>query len=339
MKRMTVVVVSMCMLMIFTACAHAVHSPDPEEIHATPPDPAPEEEMDHATRMGMMAGVPDIAVWEGNVYLLTGMKLEKLDGNLQPVRTVEFEQMAGEMDHDAAAPQQDADHEHDAAAAPQQEADHDHANDGAMRQRMMQRMHAMHRGRTLANARVAADASGVYVLRGQTLTVYDHDLNELRSAQVMDMPEHAAHCPMCPMMMDRMQRENGMMGRGMRGRGMMDRGMMRPDAWSEAIERTLTDGKVRLHQRPATPALGEMTFRAEVFDGTGQPDQTASVTGFLYPEGRTDQGRTVAFTPDVAGVMTGTAQLRERGDHWLAVRVIRPGQEDEVVYYPISVRP
>ena len=331
MKRVTVVFVSMAMLVIFAACAFAVHTPEPEEIYATPADPAPAEDMDHGMMMGMTAAVPDIAAWDGHIYLLTGMKLEKLDGNLQPVRTVEFEHMPAETadhDHEAAAPQQEAAHDHD-AAAPEQEAG---GMMGQQRMQMMQRMHAMHRGRTLANARVSADASGVYVLRGQTLTVYDHDLNELRSAQVMDMPARAMDCPMCPMMMERMQRDRPMMGRGMMGRG-----MMAPEAWGEAIERQLTEGTVRLYQRPHEPALGQMTFRVEVQDAEGQPDHTASVTGFLYPEGQTDRGRTIAFTPDVAGIMTGTAQIRERGDHWLAVRIIRPGHEDAVVYYPISV--
>jgi len=189
----------------------------------------------------------------------------------------------------------------------------------------MQMMHGMHRGRMMSNARVTADAQGVYLLRGSTLTAYDHDLNEIRSAGITTVVENAAQCPMCRKMMKRMQQ-----GAMMRG------GMMMGGPGSNIRERPLERGMVQLSQRPATPPAGQVMFRVAILTPAGEPDGTASVNGFVYPKGHPSNGTAVQFMKRPGGRFVGSANLPTSGEYELAIRVKRADHEDAVVYYDLS---
>lgn len=335
MKRMTVAVLVMTMVLAGTAWAqqdeHRQHHPEQEA------DQEPGMMQDGGMMMGMM-GTPDVASWDGNIYVLSGMKLEKFDSSLNSVETVEFEHAPGmmedaEMGRRGMMRQQRGELRMGPEGRMMQRGPADE-RDGMMDEDMMQRMHQMHRMRAMSNTAISADSQGVYVLRGMTLTVYDHDLNEVRSGEVMEMHEDGAMCPMCRRMMERMRQDGGMMG-GMR-EGRMQRGMMMGQQWGEMEERSVAGGMVHLSP-PAQPRVGDIPFRVHVLGADHQTDTSASVSGFIYPQGQPERGKAVDFRAGPGGHMMGSVNLQTPGEYELAVRVNRPGHESTVVYYDVTV--
>ncbi|MFO8006469.1 MAG: hypothetical protein R6V05_01905 [Candidatus Brocadiia bacterium] len=108
---------------------------------------------------GMMGGMArgDIAAWDGSLFVLRGAELVKLDADLNEVASVEI-------------------------AAP--------GRGGGMRSGGQGRgMMGMRRGAMMGGmARVAADSRYVYLLAGPSITVYNHDLDEVRSGQLAAPP-------------------------------------------------------------------------------------------------------------------------------------------------------
>jgi len=282
-------------------------------------------------QMGMMRQMmplmqaPDVAAWDGNIYVLSGTKLAKVNSDLETKKTVELEEMPGMMKGMMGG-------QHRGTMRAGMMGDQGMQRGGMMSRGdmmqgsgMMQMMHGMHRGRMMSNARVTADAQGVYLLRGSTLTAYDHDLNEIRSAGITTVVENAAQCPMCRKMMKRMQQ-----GAMMRG------GMMMGGPGSNIRERPLERGMVQLSQRPATPPAGQVMFRVAILTPAGEPDGTASVNGFVYPKGHPSNGTAVQFMKRPGGRFVGSANLPTSGEYELAIRVKRADHEDAVVYYDLS---
>ena len=213
----------------------------------------------HMRMMGSMMPMMHMThttAWDGMVYLLTPMKLEKLNSNLEVVASVEYDTIPCMMQQ-----------------GEQEEATRPIPLGGET----MTTVHGVHRRCMMSSMAVSADAQGVYVLRGMMMTVYDHDLNELRSKQVMTVPEDAGNCPMCRMMMQHMQQQ-GMMGRGMMMGGGMMRGPMTGhgtmmQGWSAPMERDLERGQVQMRYLPAQDMPGMVSFEVRVLDASMDEDE------------------------------------------------------------------
>ncbi len=187
----------------------------------------------------------------------------------------------------------------------------------------------------MGKVQIAADEAGVYLLRGGKLTVFDHDLNKIRSEQVSDMSADAAKCPMCQKMMKQMQAgEGGMKMCPMMQQMMGHHGRM-GGPFSEAQVRAIEDGEVTIAHRPVQLTVGPVGFRVSVFKLSGQADATATVTGFLYPQGAADKGKTVQFNK-MHMHLIGSTTIAASGAYELAIRIKRPDHGDVVVYLSLS---
>ena len=311
--------------------------------------------------MGMM-GAADLAAWDGSVYFLNGNALLKLDSDLREVKSVELGDMAGmmkKMQESGMCPMcgnmMGPGGKPGMMGQGGQKGMMAHGQgmgmmggEGGMMP-IMKKMHQMHMMKMMGKAQIAADEAGVYLLRGGKLTVFDHDLDNMRSEQVSDMSADAANCPMCQKMVKQMQAgEGGMMmcpmmqqmmgGPGAGGmRGMMTghKGQM-GGPFSEAQVRAIADGEVTVAHRPVQLTVGPVGFRVLVFNLPGQADSTATLTGFLYPQGATDKGKTVQFS-NMPMHFVGSTTIAASGAYELAIRVKRPDHGDVVVYLPLSV--
>ncbi|MEN6403704.1 MAG: hypothetical protein ABFD94_17305 [Armatimonadia bacterium] len=68
-------------------------------------------------------------------------------------------------------------------------------------QNMLQGLHQAHILNTLSQATLAADQYGVYLLRGGRVTVFDQDLREIRSKDIIQPVATASECPIWTAMM------------------------------------------------------------------------------------------------------------------------------------------
>lgn len=82
-------------------------------------------------------------------------------------------------------------------------------------QNMLQGLHQAHTLSGLSQAALAADQNGVYLLRGGRLSVFDHNLREMRGKEIMKPVATATECPICVAMMS-----NGAVMDQLRLRGM-----------------------------------------------------------------------------------------------------------------------
>lgn len=269
--------------------------------------------------------------WDGMLYVLTPMKLEKLGPDLTVVKSVEYEKMA--------------------CMAPEGEQAGQQFPLGG---ETMQMMHRMHKRCMMSSLSVTADARGVYVTRGMMVTVYDHDLNEQSSKQLMMMTDDPGQCPMCKMMMEGMEREGmmspGMMGAGgtcpmMRGGRMgggmaMGGGMMGEDGmdWSVPREQRLDRGVVQLSQMPARLKPGMAGFKVMVLNETRGADSSAFVTATIVPWGSATDGMEIDFARAAGGSFTGEAELTEPGRYDLALSIQRSYRANAVVHFDVWVR-
>lgn len=166
-----------------------------------------------------LLGAASIASAGGNIYVLQGNTLRKLDINLREIASVQLpdllqcmqvvqtcrQDLSCGMNSDAmlTVPTGTA----VVAASPVQCAAQD----------MVQGLHEAHTLRTLTSAQLSADAFGVYLLRGGRLTVYDTNLRELRNTPITDsLTASAATCPVCTNLM-----ANGPLMDQLRYRGMI----------------------------------------------------------------------------------------------------------------------
>lgn len=162
--------------------------------------------------------------------------------------------------------------------------------------------------------KLTADADGVYLkCQGKTFA-WDLDLN------VKDAP--ASGCSM------------GSAAGGCGG------GSCSMAGWEKgpSENRGLQGGIASLKVRPMRLAAGVARVQLILFDTQLQPDGDATVSAFVYPTGQPEAGSVVEMTGTDAGEFHAAPELTEAGVWELAVRVIRPGSADEVVYYMLDVQ-
>ena len=135
--------------------------------------------------MCAVMGAAGLASWDGSVFLLSGGTLQKLDAHLQTIKTLSLPDagcgMSGMAGGAACA---DCSHkmaQGDAAEdAPEPMAEPKPKNCSRL---------------------LTADSSGVYVLRCGTLSVFDHDLNQVASKRVVEVAAEGSAegsgCSMC----------------------------------------------------------------------------------------------------------------------------------------------
>ena len=147
-----------------------------------------------------LLGAASIASSGGNIYILQGNTLRKLDNSLRELAAVQLPDLPQALQI-VQASRQDLSCGMNSetvmvtpttsvpvAAAPVQCAAQD----------MVQGLHEAHTLRTLSSAQLSADALGVYVLRGGRLTVFDTSLREIRNTPITDtLVASAANCPVC----------------------------------------------------------------------------------------------------------------------------------------------
>lgn len=103
-------------------------------------------------------------------------------------------------------------------------------------------------------------------------------------------------------------------------------------------ERALVAGTVSLKTSRLCPKSGKLPLALVIKDAEGNADNSATVSAFLYPKGQPASGSGVELLGTDTGVFQGLAVLSESGAWELAVRVIRPGVADEVVYYMFDAK-
>lgn len=273
--------------------------------------------------MAMMMAMSDIATWGGYVYVVQGNTLEKRDAEGNVVKTIELN-APGQM----MWPRQGA-----GAGAMRGGGQGmmcgQQGGQGMMQgqrggQGMMQGRQGgqgmMQPGGMMMCARLSADAQGVYLLRGGTITVFDHDLNRKASWR-LPMAAGAGRGAMCQMRGGHEQRPTCPMC-----------------SEADRARRSIARGSVEMWHRPCLLAVGPARFYVRVFDADMQPDPRAQVSVYLYPEGDPDNGRGLQMQSLGAGEYYGLVNIPASGQWELAVRVMRPGMDDARVYYELPVR-
>lgn len=177
-----------------------------------------------------MMGASALTSWGGNIYVLQGNTLRKLSLDLQPIASVQLTgtplvlasmdearalsscgmnlpdpsgRMSAQMTGPATTGSQfnqfgaTTQNYWQTTGCPPIPASYGQAVEQAVSQDMMQGLHQAHTVCSLGQANLAADQNGVYLLRGGWLTVFDHNLRELRSQQVMPTIASAADCMIC----------------------------------------------------------------------------------------------------------------------------------------------
>ncbi len=190
---------------------------------------------------------------------------------------------------------------------------------GPMVDRRMRGMQARH---MYGCVRLSADEEGVYLLRGGRMTVFDHDLNRQNSWRV-SMEDCPAH-----------QRVRQMAMQKMRGTSCPT---CRMHAGREIDERSITNGYVRMWHRPVVLTPGPARINISVHELDLSPDNDAAVSGYLYPNDNPDDGLGLQMESVGGGQYYATVDIPAEGQWELAVRIMRPGEEDVRVYYNVPV--
>lgn len=273
--------------------------------------------------MMRMAGAMDMASHGGYTYLLVGGTIEKRDAEGEVVATAELPRLAEEARHmrqQGVCPVCGGTHEPEADQAGAYgsrggEGDRDRQMRAA-RQRQMSRVY----GRTA----IQADEDGVRVLRAGRMYVFNHDLEQQAVVQVVD-PGGPGWANLCECVVAET------------GDGDCPVCAIR-DRWrGEPIEAALDEGVVALYTRPMTRRAGITRFGVHVLDIDRDLDPDAQINAFVYPKGNPDAGMDVDITRLGAGRFYGESHLDKPGAYELAVRVIRPGVEDERVYFEVNI--
>ena len=123
----------------------------------------------------------------------------------------------------------------------------------------------------------------------------------------------------------------------------MQRGGMRGGQWmmgpmSQMMDRNIPGGQVMMAYRPSPLTPGQAMFSIFVNDESGMREMSATVTGYVYPEGNPSEGRSLQMAPMGGGHSMGTVMIPYAGAYELAVRVKRTDMEDAVVYFPLQVQ-
>ena len=103
-------------------------------------------------------------------------------------------------------------------------------------------------------------------------------------------------------------------------------------------DRALTGGMASLTMGPRWHASGKLPVQVTVLDAAMKPDADATVCAFIYAKGQPESGKKIEMAAAGAGVFEGVTVVAEPGARELAVRVTRPGMEDELVYYMLGAK-
>ena len=121
-----------------------------------------------------------------------------------------------------------------------------------------------------------------------------------------------------------------MMAGGMGG-GMMAGGNF-------AHTRQIAGAQVLLQVAPQAPVAGKTTLKVHLTDEAGVDVQNVKLNFFLYPAGQPELGKRLWPAPTAKpGHFAVTGELSKAGIWELALRVMRPGQPDELVWFQIPV--
>ena len=279
--------------------------------------------------MGSMMGALDTAVHDNFVYVLQGNVLEKrdMDGNtVQSVRLTDMEERMEQMHDEGVCPVCGIPEDMETRAAcpgGMMGGMEDGGHAGMMGDDATERgMRHMQRGAMQSKVKLEADADGVYLLRGGHFTKFDHDLNKQKSwdavsetclakddsVQCAMRQMQRAECPTCRMMTGRLVDERG-------------------------IER----GSVEMWHRPRVLTADTARFQVQVYDQARRGDREATVSAFIYPRGNVDAGMGVPIQSLGGGHFYGLTDIPHAGDWLLSVRVVRPGMDDQLLYYDLPV--
>jgi len=102
-------------------------------------------------------------------------------------------------------------------------------------------------------------------------------------------------------------------------------------------QRALEKGFVALLHDPAVLRSGSSSLDISVNKLSGLGDSSASISGFLYPMGKTDKGRPVSFSQIGPGLFSADTAIGRDCPYELAVRVMRSGMPTSVVYFQLPI--
>lgn len=173
-------------------------------------------------------GATAITSWQGNIYLLQGNLLRKFTPDLKEAASVQLPDLSQVMTSLEASRSVISCGMQGPDASGRMNAAMNQFNTGMPNnwqttaslqqvsdQNMVQGLHQAHTVNALSQVQIAADQNGVYLLRGGRLTVFDQNLHEVRSQDVMVGTANAADCPLCQAALS-----NGPMMDQLRFRGM-----------------------------------------------------------------------------------------------------------------------
>jgi len=107
---------------------------------------------------------------------------------------------------------------------------------------------------------------------------------------------------------------------------------------SAPVIRELDGGTLTMVHAPAELHVGMSYIALFVDDEQGRADAGAQLSCHLYPPGEPDRGVSVfVWRAEPGRFLLREVLLKQPGERELAVRVIRPGREDEVEYFTLQV--
>lgn len=277
--------------------------------------------------MAQMSGAMEMTAYDGYTYHLTGGTVEKRDAQGNIVASAELPPLteeAGYMRDQGVCPMCGAMHDTEAARAAGHPAGCRMMGTAGTREQTMAGLRQQQMSRVYGRTGIAADESGVRVMRAGRMYVFDNDLNQQRVVPLVN-PDAPGYRNLCECMAGEME-DGTCEVCAIRNR---NRGM--------AIQRPLSEGVLALYHRPEMMQVpGTMHFGVHVFGLERRLDGDARVRGFIYPKGNPDAGLDVTFRRIAPGRFYSEAMLNRAGLWELAVRVMRPGMQDERVYFDIE---
>lgn len=292
----------------------------------------------HMMETMMPGGMTALAVYEGNIYVLDGNMLRQFTADMTEVKAIELDiECYGPMQGPGAGMgQQGAGMRQGMRGGSMQgqrprqgmQAGQGRHMGGMMQGRPGAGMQGMMGG--CAGLQLEADSTGVYLLHHGTLTRYDHNLNRAMSKDIIERPK----------MLRQGIREGEEPRQWMPGQGRHMGGMGQGRGGQHAPiaqRRSIDDGEVTLGYFPTDLTTGPVDLRVHVLNIDGEYDEDATVSAFLYPEGRAEIGKTLDLQSHRDGRFLGMTTIPTAGAWELGVRVSRAGEEDAKVYFQLEV--
>ncbi len=117
---------------------------------------------------------------------------------------------------------------------------------------------------------------------------------------------------------------------------MMAGGMMAGTGIAQT--RRISGAQVLLQVAPQALVAGKTTLKVHLTDESGVDVQSVKLNFFLYPAGQPELGKRLwPVTAAKPGPFAVVSELSKAGIWELALRVMRPGQPDELVWFQIPV--